>query len=206
MTEHEQAGQIRAVSSPELRLVPGDARPQPRFEDLFSEHYGFVCRTLQAMGVDPASVEDLAQDVFIVLHRRLHDYDPARDMRSWLWGIARRTLSTHQRTQRRAQRKIHALPEPDAAASPDDALDRHRSAQRVRKALDSLGEAHREVFVLTELEGMAAPEIVEATGIKLNTVYSRLRHARSRFAKAMERERVRERGAVQRKRELDAER
>ena len=206
MTDRDSAGQIEAVPGPQLQLVPGGAHPPPRFDDLFVEHYGFVCRTLQAMGVDAASVEDLAQDVFIVLHRRLHDYDRARDVRSWLWGIARRTLSTHQRTQRRAQRKLHAIPEPEAATTPDEVLEQRRKAERVRSALDSLGEAHREVFVLTELEGMAAPEIAQATGLKLNTVYSRLRHARSRFAKAMERQRARDRGRERRKGGRDAER
>lgn len=164
----------------------------PDFQALFVAHYGFVCRVLRSMQVDPASIEDLAQDVFIVLHRRLDDYDASRDVRSWLWGIARRTASAHARSAHRAQRRLQALPDPEPVGAPDDRVELRQRADVVAEFLASLSEDQREVFVLIELESMSAPEVARTLELKLNTVYSRLRAARERFKRAVARHRARE--------------
>ena len=71
-------GQVESVPGAHAgpRVVPDPPAAPLDFQGLFVAHYGFVCRALRSMRVDAASVEDLAQDVFIVLHRRLDDYDP----------------------------------------------------------------------------------------------------------------------------------
>lgn len=159
-------------------------------------HYGFVCRVLRTMQVESASIDDLAQDVFIVLHRRIADYDPARDVRSWLWGIARRVASTHARSSHRAERRLRALPDPVSRPAPDDRVELRQRADLVTEFLASLPDEQREVFVLMELESMSAPEVARGLEIKLNTVYSRLRSARERFKRVVARHRMREESAA----------
>lgn len=146
------------------------------------------------MQVEPAAIEDLAQDVFIVLHRRLQDYDPERDVRSWLWGIARRTASTHARSAGRAERRLRAVPEPEPVRQPDEHIEQRERADLVGQFLGSLSDEQREVFVLMEIESMSAPAVAETLGLKLNTVYSRLRAARERFKRAVARHRAKQEG------------
>ncbi len=196
MTDGVGSGQVRAVlgSQPELTVITGDGNGPVDFDALFGRHYGFVCRALRSMQVDAASIEDLAQDVFIVLHRRLAEYDPKREIRSWLWGIARRVASTHARSAQRARRRLHAVPARSSRSidAPDEQLELRRRATVVDQFLAGLPEQQRTVFVLIELESMSAPEVAELLEIKLNTVYSRLRVARERFQRAVARHRARD--------------
>jgi RNA polymerase sigma-70 factor (ECF subfamily) len=184
MTDRDPSGQIGVVHGAAPQI--GD------FNALFLENYAFVCRALRSMGVDAASVEDRAQDVFVVLHRRIGDYDETRDVRSWLWGIARRVASTHERTQVRADRKLRALPDAPQARGPEERVRLREDAEFVAGVLATMPDDQQQVFVLTEVESMSAPEIADALGIKLNTVYSRLRTARARFRDAVARRRKRE--------------
>lgn len=194
VTDRDSDGQVESVLGTQagLHAVSDPPATSPDFQGLFVAHYGFVCRALRSMAVDAASVEDLAQDVFIVLHRRLDDYDPQRDVRSWLWGIARRVASTHARSATRAERRLRALPDPTPADAPDERVEMQQRADMVTEFLESLSEDQREVFMLMELESMSAPEVAQTLGLKLNTVYSRLRAARERFKRAVARHRARQ--------------
>jgi RNA polymerase sigma-70 factor (ECF subfamily) len=183
MTDRDRSGQLEAV--PEPARQPDVRHGLAEFDDLFLAHYGFVCRILHGMGIDAASVEDVAQDVFVVLHRRLADYDQQRDVRSWLWGIARRVASMHVRTKSRAQRKLQAMPDASAPNGPVERVELREDAEFVRAVLASMPRAQCEVFVLTEIEAMSGPQIAETLGLELNTVYSRLRAARERFRAAI---------------------
>src|SRR5687768_16828236 len=70
------------------------------FRALYAEHAGFLFRVLRGMGVAEASVEDAAQDVFIVVHRRLPEFDGRHKLRTWLFEIAFRTACNYRRKQR----------------------------------------------------------------------------------------------------------
>jgi RNA polymerase sigma-70 factor (ECF subfamily) len=146
------------------------------------------------LGVDAPSVEDIAQEVFVVVHRRLAEFDATRNVRSWLWGIARHAAHTHRRGAARAERKLEVLPTGREPQRPDERLELRERAAVVECFLDSLRPKLRDVFVLAEVEGMSAPEIATVLGIKPNTVYSRLRLARQRFDRIPEVQRAREPG------------
>jgi RNA polymerase sigma-70 factor, ECF subfamily len=149
---------------------------------LYDAHVAFVWRNLRRLGVAPSSLDDATQDVFLVVHRRIAGA-PVADPRSWLFGILRRVAADHRRRVRRKPAdSIDAVPEPRASTpGPDHAAARAEAARLVHDILDRLGDDKREVFVLAELEQMTAPEIAEAIGIPVNTVYSRLRAARAEF-------------------------
>jgi RNA polymerase sigma-70 factor (ECF subfamily) len=177
-------------------VPPSNAPPTEPFEALFMSHYAFVCRTLAHFGVETAAVEDVAQEVFLVLHRRLADLDPSRDARSWLWGIARRVAHTHRRGTARARRRHEHAEAPPPRPGPDHELETRERARIVEAFVVGLPEKLRDVFVLAEIEGMSAPEIGQTLGIKLNTAYSRLRLARERFAGLLEQLRAGENAAL----------
>ncbi len=169
------------------------------FDAIYEEHFDFVWRTARRLGVPDASAEDVVQDAFLVLHRRLGAYDGETPIKMWLLGIVVRVVSDHRRRFRRKE----APCVPHAADSdgnmllastrpPPSAEVEHAQAMRVlQQLLAELDESKREVLVLAELEEMTAPEIAELLGVNVNTVYARLRAARRDFDAAHTRHRVR---------------
>lgn len=170
---------------PQLAVIEGARRPE--FRAVFVEHYRFVWRLLAHFGVLEAARDDAAQEVFAVVHRRLSDYDGDTPMRAWLAGIARRVASTLQRTQLRAARRLEVVAPPPAPTQPDAELEQRQRVALAEACLATLDDDQRDVLVLTEIEGLSAPEIAAALGVKLNTVYSRLRVAREKFQRAVTR-------------------
>jgi RNA polymerase sigma-70 factor (ECF subfamily) len=153
---------------------------------VYKQHFAFVWRSLRRLGVPQEALDDAAQDVFIIALRRATEFRGRSSYGTWLFGIAANVA----REQRRKGRRASALePLEDAILSPQPSpLEQATDAEAVRfieAFLATLDDAKREVFILAELEQMAAPEIAEAVGAKLNTVYSRLRAAREAFVDMM---------------------
>lgn len=176
----------------------GDARRESlRLEEIYESCFDFVWRSARRMGVAEAAVDDVVQEVFLVAHRRLADFEGRSSVKTWLFSILLRVVSDYRRTLRR-KGGLAPLPEglcADEAECPAGRAE-HREAVRVLHALlATLDDDKRAVFVLAELEQLTAPEIADALGVNLNTVYSRLRAARRDFEKALERHRAREAGA-----------
>lgn len=174
--------------------------PAPRpaesltFEAIYARWFDYVWLLLRRLGVREADLEDAAQEVFIVVHRRLPDYDPERPIRPWLSGIAQRVAL---RERRRPRNTREAYPEPGALGAmlrdeghPERLLTDAQRRARVHAGLEALDDERRAVFALHELHGVPCPEIAEALGVPVNTVYTRLRAARARFKAAIGRMRL----------------
>ncbi|MBV1859320.1 MAG: sigma-70 family RNA polymerase sigma factor [Nannocystaceae bacterium] len=165
------------------------------FDAVFRDEHDFVWRTLRHYGVPEAGLDDATQDVFVVVHRRIADFDGRAPLRSWLIGIARRVGSRH-RSRREAQARREAplgAVEPSSSdPGPHSRAIRVEAADFVATFLDLLPPKLRGAFQLCEIEGMSAPEVADVLGIPVNTVYSRLRLARARFERALERRQLRE--------------
>lgn len=155
------------------------------FDALYDQHFDFVWRSLRRMGVPESHVDDAAQEVFLVVHRRLRDFEGRSSARTWLFGIALRVASDFRRWNRR-KNQHDPLPEvvADGGADPQATAERREAARAIERCLEALPEERRAVFVLMELEEMTAPEVSEALSVPLNTVYSRLRIARAEFERA----------------------
>jgi RNA polymerase sigma-70 factor, ECF subfamily len=167
---------------PRLELVRGVQAES--FAALYAAHHDFVRRTVRGLGVPEQAADDVTQDVFIIVHRRLPGFDHRAPVKAWVFGIARNLARRYRERQARPQLQlVHG----GAPARPDDALQWREAAVVVEQFLAALDEDKRAVFVLAELEGMTAPEVAETIGVNLNTVYSRLRTARGLFAKAVAR-------------------
>jgi RNA polymerase sigma-70 factor (ECF subfamily) len=161
------------------------------FRELYDAHFAFVWRTLRRLGVPESDVADAAQEVFLVVHRRLGEFEGRARITTWLFRICFRV--TRDRARRAHLRRELREPELidaclDASAPADHALQRREDLCLLEAGLDALDLEQRAVFTLFELEEMTGEAISEALGIPLGTVYSRLRLARTAFRKTMKRE------------------
>lgn len=155
-------------------------------------HGEFVWRTLNRMGVRPPSVEDVYQEVFLVVHRRLRTFTGQSALTTWLYEICFRVAAGYRRKAH--FRREQLLPDWSAmeslssqAPSPERQLVTARQAKQLERILDTMPLEYRVVFVMFEIEGMSSEQIAESVGAPLGTVYSRLYRARKRFARALTR-------------------
>ena len=167
----------------ELRVL----RP-PDLPTLYRSEFAYVWKTLRRLGGPPADLEDLAHDVFVVVHRHLGDYDPARPLRPWLFGITLRVVSDF----RRLGRNLHEVPGErrdvvDAAPTPQEQVEGREARELLMKALAALDLDRRAVFVMHDIDEVPVPEIAATLAIPLNTAYSRLRLARADVAASLAR-------------------
>ncbi len=176
---------VRATES-EGRL-PLEPRSTPAsasaFDDLYRQFFHDVCRWSRALGGLNADVEDIAQEVFLVVRRKLDSFD-GQHPRAWLYGITRRAVSDYRRRAwfRRVLQPFEALLDaPSDAPSPNEIARKNEASRALNEMLNRLSPVRRAAFILFEIEGYTGEEIAELEGIPLNTVYTRLHHARKDF-------------------------
>ena len=149
---------------------------------VFEAHGAFVWRSLRSLGVREQDADDVTQEVFVVVHRKLQEFEGRGTIRSWLYSICVRAAhGWRRRAPMRLEVPTEELPEPapvPGAAGVDDDVGAVRLRDRLHQALAALEPGKREVFVLYELESMSMAEIAQALGVPLQTAYSRLHAAR----------------------------
>lgn len=177
------------VARPAVVLV-ADARPRGSdlsFEAVFAEHAPYVLRALPRLGVGAADVDDVAQEIFLAVHRGLPAFEGRSRVRTWIFGIALRVAGNYRRRAHR-RREVRGLEiEGVEAPTQNDGLERARSRQLLTAALEELSERKREVFVLYEIEELSMAEVAEAVGCPLFTAYARLYAARREMKQSIER-------------------
>lgn len=179
----------------------GACRALPDFDAVYEENFKFVWRAARRLGIDPADTDDIVQEVFVIAHRRLPEFEGRAQVRTWLYKILVGVVRHHFRSR---QRKPGHRP----AESPDDleslrdqrhggpaeAVERADAVRILDGILARLDADKREVFVLAEVEQLSSVEIAEVLGVNVNTIYSRLRTARQEFERALARFQTREFG------------
>src|SRR6185369_5513899 len=151
------------------------------FRSSFEQNAPFVRRSLRRLGVPPADADDLMQEIFVVVHRKLGEYDGRSPFRSWLYGICMRVASSYRRSASVRRRKVEdpgALDECEGSIDPEQIAEARRTCLMVEALLIRLDEDKRNVFVLFEIEGLAMTQVAAALGCPLQTAYSRLHAAR----------------------------
>jgi RNA polymerase sigma-70 factor (ECF subfamily) len=157
--------------------------------EIYAAHFDFVWRNVRRLGVPPHSVDDAVQDVFLVVHRRLSEFEGRSSLRTWLFGILRRVVRDH-RPQRRERATDPARLDDLAgqvAAGQFDSLAERQAVDLVFAMLAELDDDKREAFVLIDMEHMSVPEAAEALHANVNTVYARIRAARTELGKSLAR-------------------
>jgi RNA polymerase sigma-70 factor, ECF subfamily len=161
----------------------------PEFDAIYTEHFAFVWRCLRGLGVSDAGLEDASQDVFVVVHRKLAEFQGSSSVRTWLYGIVRNVAFNHRRARARKgdsesldERIVSLAPGPLELAQDAEA------AEFVQRFLAGLDERKRDVFLLALLEEMSIPEVASVLDVPLNTAYSRLRLVRADWERALAKE------------------
>ncbi len=163
------------------------------FDDVYLRYVDFVWRSVRRFGVDEGAADDVVQQVFMVVHRRLPDFSYASTIRTWVFGILLRVVREHRRSLRRkSPHGVFAPTDPETLADdrergPDESTARAEGVRLLQRWLDQLDDDKREVFVLAELEEMTAKEIADTLGANKSTIYSRLRTARLDLEKTAQR-------------------
>jgi len=159
-----------------------------RFHGLFEREFDYVWMSLRRLGVHERDCEDVAQEVFVQVYRRLDRYDPTRPIRPWLFAFAFRCASDWRRLARHRVEQLGEHPEPPTSKPGAlELLGRAQDVDMVMRALEQIDLDHRAVFVLYELDECPMKEIAAQLDIPLFTAYSRLRNAREKFTEAIRR-------------------
>jgi RNA polymerase sigma-70 factor (ECF subfamily) len=167
-------------------------------ESIYDAWFHEVSRWARALGGLDADVDDVAQEVFVVVRRKLAGFR-GQNLPGWLYGITSRVVRDQRRrawfrhlVRGRAMVSLDELRSP--APGPMEALDEKESRRRLQALLDQLSEKRRSAFVLYEIEGYSGEEIAALQGIPVATVWTRLHHARRDLTALVARARAKERG------------
>jgi RNA polymerase sigma factor (sigma-70 family) len=156
--------------------------------EAYREYAQRVARWAHNLGGAALDVDDVVQEVFLVVSRKLASYRPNGSFTSWLFEITRKVVANHRRRQGRqllrteGEERLESLP--SQALDPAAELERRVLVELCYRALDELPEKYRTVFVLFELEDMSTQAIAELCRLKLPTVRVQLSRARNRFLRA----------------------
>ncbi|MBN1605469.1 MAG: sigma-70 family RNA polymerase sigma factor [Polyangiaceae bacterium] len=160
------------------------------FASIYQQYFDFVWASVRRLGVESAAVDDVVHDVFIVIHGRLHTLRRPEALRSWIYGIVRRTVSDHRRSQRvrmASGRRLACEADAPCAATPLDIAAQNEKVRLLFNLLKELDVPKREIFMMVELDELTVPEVAEILQIPVNTAYTRLRAARQAFEQALTR-------------------
>lgn len=158
------------------------------FGELVRRYEGRLMRVISRFITDPVMIEDLAQDVFLRVYRRLELFDSSRRFGPWLFQIGvNMTLDHLRKTQRRIKWTLFSQKRDEDQRQHEPATDDPREAQdlsqEVRMVLDQIPEKYRTVLVLRDLENFSTSEIAAITDRKEATIRWRLAEARAKFQK-----------------------
>jgi len=146
--------------------------------DIVVEYASFVWRALVHLGVGENQLNDVSQEVFLVATRKLEEFEGRSSVRTWLYGICRNLAADARRRQAQAPELMDELPETIMMPAQEGALWAKRAHAQLVRALGTLADEPRLVFILFEIEQLTMEEIARATGAPLRTCYSRLESAR----------------------------
>ena len=171
-------------------IAPDPAYDVPPFQAIYRQYLDFVWSSAGHLGARRDVIDDVVQDVFLVVHSKLATLQRPEALRSWIYGIVRRTVSDYRRSRRTrdaagARLGAEFKSSRPSQPSPLDMAERSAELELLESVLAELDEPKREVFVMVEVLEMTVPEVVQALEIPLNTAYSRLRMARQSFEEVL---------------------
>lgn len=171
---------------------------QPSFESIYRAHVKTVARWAMRLLGPSNDFEDVVQDVFLVVRRRLPEFRGEAEITTWLYEITVRVARDWRKRARwwswitgrgqspsRGRNQVTFVPTAETPEDPQALLEARERTRVLYQLLDELSEAHRTTFILFELEGLSGEQIAKITGTQLSTVWVRLSRARRRFIQRM---------------------
>lgn len=172
------------------RSPPEAAAKNLGFDAIYETWFHEVTRWARAFGGLDADLEDLVQEVFIVVRRKLDRFD-GENLPGWLYRITQRTVSDYRRRAwfRRFWQPPNFEALVDPGLSPLEAAERRQAERTLMEALSHMSATHRSAFILFEIEGYSGEEIARLENVPVKTVYTRLHYARRDFLSRLKRQR-----------------
>jgi RNA polymerase sigma-70 factor, ECF subfamily len=159
------------------------------FQAIYDAYYAEVARWIRALGGPAADQDDLIQEVFVVVYRRLHDFD-GRNLAGWLYRITAHQVRDYRRLvwiKYIFRRSIALSSEvPSGKPTPVMMLETRERQRNLERLLSKLSDPLRAAFVLFEIEGYTAEEISEMQSVPTNTVRARIHRARKKMTTLLE--------------------
>ncbi|MBI4370761.1 MAG: sigma-70 family RNA polymerase sigma factor [Elusimicrobia bacterium] len=162
------------------RLLAGDPAA---FAELVERHKDAVRVFAGSFACAAEDADDLAQEVFVEVHRSLPRFRGEAAFGTWLYSVARNVCLHRLRARRTLRRRpleketLEWLDIPDGRPSPEASAETEESRALVREALETLPPGQRAVLVLSHWEGLPYAEIARALAIPMGTVKSRAHNA-----------------------------
>jgi RNA polymerase sigma-70 factor (ECF subfamily) len=172
------------------REAPETTSSPPELASLYRAHAALVERWVIRLAGPAVDPEDVVQEVFLVVQRRLTEWRGEAKITTWLYRITENVVHRQLR-KHRVRRWLRGLAGdfasevPTERLSPIDELERKQAARTVYAALDGVERKQRVVLILFEIEGMSGEEIATLTDTKIATVWVQLHRARARFMKRL---------------------
>ena len=152
----------------------------------YERELDYLFQTLGRLGANSREIEDLAQEVFLVFHRKWSGLDLSRPLRPYIFGIAFRIVCAHRRRQSREIPYAYLEAE-DQATGPEGSLQSKESAELLMAALDTVPLQRRAVVIMHDLDGLPMVEVAATLSLSRFGAYARLRKARKELASALRR-------------------
>ena len=155
---------------------------------LFDLHEPALKRFIGRLGISAADADDLVQATFLEVPRAAVRFNPELPVKTWLFGMAAILVRRHRRSLALIAARLFTwadLAQERIHPSPDETFENDQELRRFQRAFLRLSAKKREVFALVVLEGLAGDEVAQALGIPVNTVWTRLHHARRELRHAL---------------------
>jgi RNA polymerase sigma-70 factor (ECF subfamily) len=181
---------MHAVHDSPLAVGPLSPLERVPFRTLYERYFAFTWRALRYLGVPEGLLDDAAQEVWVVVHRRYAEFEGRSDVKTWLFSIAINVERNIRRVERR-RGSLQPLP-PELSASRGDpvlAREEKEAWALVLSFVDTLDEPRRTVFAACLVEGLSAREAAALSGLPIETVHHRVRALRRSFASWVEQHR-----------------
>lgn len=196
---------MRPLRCPRLRLPLHDSVPdraaslslppqleapssQFHFRRVYDEHFAFTWRTLRYLGVPKSQLDDAGQEVWVIVHKKLSEFEGRSQLSTWLFRIASNVARNIQRVERR-RGTLDPLPVelPSVSPGPVEQQQGRELWASLQSFMGTLDEQKRTIFVASLLEGMSANECAQLTSLSTVTVNHRIRALRRSFRTWMQR-------------------
>jgi RNA polymerase sigma-70 factor (ECF subfamily) len=178
---------VPAEVSEDVWVAKCRAGDRSAFRALYDSHFSRVHRTARLLGMPASELDDVTQEVFTTAFSRL-DRFAGGNFGHWLHRICANVVTDRHRKRRVRETFARLLGtgpelEVERAPGPEANSIRAQSQRQIAVILSRMKPKHREVFALFELEGLSGEEIAERVECPVNTVWTRLHHARAEFVR-----------------------
>jgi RNA polymerase sigma-70 factor (ECF subfamily) len=188
-SEIERGDAVANEWLPALDAARNSEVPALKFDDVYRKCFNDVCHWVRALGGPDAERDDLVQDVFLIVHRRLHTFD-GKNLSGWIYQITRHRVRDFRRLL--WFRLFLGSTQVDAtlvspSEGPETVLNNKQKEQLLMRLLSRLPESQRSAFVLFEIDGYSGEQIADLQNVSLSTVRARIYRAREKLGTEVKR-------------------